>query len=375
MSGTIDRNEMTLMKDRIVVIGGYGQSGQTICALLGELYPGKVYAAGRNPERAERYCRTTGGSVRPMKFDVREPADADFWRTTRLVVMCLDQTDPAFVRACLENGTHYTDISADYTFLSKVEALHDTAKAHRATAVINVGLAPGLTNLMASYAAKRMDRTARLDIGLLLGLGDQHGKSGIEWMIDNLCNDFDVETDGHKKRIPGFSDGRKIDFGDGLGMWTAYRFNFSDQHSLKKTMNIPLVSTRLCLDSRILNTLLALFKATRLLNALRIRRIRDLAVRLFGGIRIGKDTAAVKIDAWGMRGSDDIHIECFMRGRRESVFTGTVAAFAADRLYREEYASGVYHIEQLFELEDLLQWSNRAFRIETRINGKSHAVL
>lgn len=374
MSGTIDRTEAARAKDRIVVIGGYGQAGRTVSALLGGLYPGKVFAAGRNLERAEQFCRTTGGAVGPMKFDVRETPDAGFWRATRLVVMCADRTDPAFVRACLENGTHYADISADGAFLSEVEALHGTARAHGATAVINVGLAPGLTNLMASYAAGRLDRTARLDIGLLLGTGDRHGKAGIEWVIDNLGTDFELETDGGRKRVSNFSDGRKTDFGGGLGTWTAYRFNFSDQHALRKTLNIPLVSTRLCLDSRALNALLALFKAAGLLKALRNRRMRDLAVRLFERIKIGSDTVAVKIDAWGERGGEKLHVEVFMHGRKESAVTGTVAAFVADRLYREDHASGVFHIDQIFDLEELLRWSDHAFRVEAAINGHRFAI-
>ncbi|KIV54297.1 hypothetical protein AM501_18810 [Aneurinibacillus migulanus] len=53
------------MKEHIVVVGGYGRVGQTICRELGELYPGKVYAAGRSLECAEQFSRTTGRKVRP----------------------------------------------------------------------------------------------------------------------------------------------------------------------------------------------------------------------------------------------------------------------------------------------------------------------
>lgn len=33
------------MKDNIVVVGGYGHVGKMICKELGDLHPGKVYAA------------------------------------------------------------------------------------------------------------------------------------------------------------------------------------------------------------------------------------------------------------------------------------------------------------------------------------------
>ncbi|GED27534.1 hypothetical protein BAG01nite_36360 [Brevibacillus agri] len=59
-------------KDKIVVVGGYGYVGATICKELGNLYPGRVYAAGRSLEKAEAFCRETAGKVRPLRFDLRQ---------------------------------------------------------------------------------------------------------------------------------------------------------------------------------------------------------------------------------------------------------------------------------------------------------------
>ncbi|MGG3849351.1 hypothetical protein [Brevibacillus agri] len=46
--------------------------GATICKELGNLYPGRVYAAGRSLEKAEAFCRETAGKVRPLRFDLRQ---------------------------------------------------------------------------------------------------------------------------------------------------------------------------------------------------------------------------------------------------------------------------------------------------------------
>lgn len=57
------------MKDKILVIGGYGKVGQVICRDLGRKFPGKVIAAGRNYEKAERFTQATDENVIPLEFD------------------------------------------------------------------------------------------------------------------------------------------------------------------------------------------------------------------------------------------------------------------------------------------------------------------
>lgn len=341
------------MKDHIVVVGGYGHVGQMICRELSELYPGKVYTAGRSFERAERFSRATGGKVRPMALNVREEPGPGLLDRVKLVVMCLDQTHTRFVRACFDQGVHYVDISADYSFLSRVEELNGAAAAGGATAVLSVGLAPGLTNLLARHAADRMDRTDTVDISIMLGLGDQHGDAAIQWTIDNLGAAYTVTQEGRRKEVTGFADGKATFFGAGLGRRKAYRFNFSDQHVLPRTLGLPTVSTRLCFDSAATTGLLAGMGRLGLFRLLKLPPVRKAAVKLFGSLQIGEAMFAVKVDARGKKNHQDAYAECFVRGKNEAVVTAKVAAAIAAAVYKTGYAHGVYHIEQLFEWGDL----------------------
>ncbi|MBD0381473.1 hypothetical protein [Paenibacillus sedimenti] len=50
----------------------------------------------------------------------------------------------------------------------------------------------GLTSLLARRAKNLMDETDSIDISIMLGLGDHHGKAAIEWTIDNLGMKYDV---------------------------------------------------------------------------------------------------------------------------------------------------------------------------------------
>lgn len=359
------------MKKNIMVVGGYGQVGQMICKHLGELYPGTVIAAGRSFDRAEQFCLTMEGKVKPYQINIKEVVDPDIWKDIKLVVMCLDQADPVFARTCFNNGVHYVDISADDSFLSQLELLHEEAAAGQATAVLSIGLAPGLTNLLAAHAKHLMDRTDAIDISIMLGLGDQHGKAAIEWTVDNLGTDFTVMQAGSKVVVSSFTDGKITEFGSAMGHRKSYRFNFADQHALSRTLGVPLVSTRLCFDSAVVTGLLAWLRAGGVFRLLKLPRIRHAAILLFGKLRFGKEMFAVKIDAWGKRGQDDVLIECLIQGIKEASITAKVAAAVADKVYRSELPHGVYHIDQLFEWECLLPSLPPEVKVDIRINDYS----
>lgn len=359
------------MSKQIVVVGGYGHVGQTICRQLGELFPGNVFAAGRSLERAEQFSRATGGKVKPLQLDITGKIDANWLRQVGLVIMCLDQTNDAFVRCCLEHGVHYVDISATYTFLSQAENMHEIASAAGATAVLSVGVAPGLTNLLARRALKWIDAAGALDIYVMLSLGDQHGKAAIAWTIDNLGEKFEVIRDGTRIEAAGFTDGKETDFGPGIGRKRAYRFNFSDQHVLPRTLGVPSVSTRLCLDSAVATTLLAWLSASGAFQLLKRKPVRAFIARLLESkVKVGQERFAIKIDAWGRRGETDVFAECFFQGEREAETTAKVAVAVATAVYRSSFPHGVYHIEQLMEFEEVWHSIQHGAYTETRVNGK-----
>ncbi|TVX89862.1 saccharopine dehydrogenase [Paenibacillus agilis] len=357
------------MKDRIIVIGGYGHVGQAICKQLADYYPSKVYAAGRNLARAEQFCRTTNGKVKPIQMDVSSKVAPSLLDNVKLVIMCLDQSDTDFVETCLQRGIHYVDVSANPLFLSQVEQLHHTAASHGATAVLSVGLAPGMTNLLAKYAKSLMDQTETIDISIMLGLGDSHGNAAIEWTIDNVSTQFEIMHNGQIKKVSSFTDGKDIQFGAKLGRKRAYRFNFSDQHAIPHTLAVPTVSTRLCFDSNLITRMLAWLRTSGLFHLLKIKEIRQAAVLAFSKIRLGSDRFAVKVDAHGKQNNEYVSVECLVQGRHEASMTAAVAAAITAAVYRSPLPHGVYHIEQLFQLQDLLPAIEQIAAIDIRANG------
>ena len=75
--------------------------------------------------------------------------------------VCLNATLPYFnegvMEACLEAGAHYTDMGGLFHWAKKQLAMRDRFAAAGLTAVCGSGSAPGIVNVMARYAALRLD--------------------------------------------------------------------------------------------------------------------------------------------------------------------------------------------------------------------------
>ncbi len=188
-----------MTESKILVIGGYGAVGQTICTVLGNNFPGKVIAAGRNYKKASEFSRNTGKKVLAMELDINKAQNLKLPEDVSLIVMCIEQTNTEFVEKCIREGIHYVDISATYEFLSKLELLDNEAKKHNSTAVLSVGLTPGVTNLLAKYLKSKLGDIHRIDSYIMLGLGEAHVEASIRWVLENINKEFSIkQSDGSK---------------------------------------------------------------------------------------------------------------------------------------------------------------------------------
>ncbi|WP_240134466.1 saccharopine dehydrogenase family protein [Streptomyces sp. MUM 178J] len=316
---------------RILVAGGYGAVGAEVTRTLAEWFPGRVAPGGRDESRA----RAHGG----VRLDV---SDADGFRKAlddlgdiAVVVLCVEPADAAVARLCLERGIHLVDVGATRRLLDAVGDLHGLAVGTGATAVLSVGVAPGLTNLLARRVHDAVGGAERLDITVLLGSGERHGADALRWTVDGLAEPAPARPT--RTALPGY------------GTRTAHPFPFSDQHTLRRTLGVPEATTRLCLDSRPLTASLFALRRAGLLRGARRPRLQRLLTGLFSRVHIGGDGFAVRVDAH--RG--DRHAAQALTGREQSRVTGLTAAYVARGLLTEGVPAGVHHIEQLSVFADL----------------------
>jgi saccharopine dehydrogenase-like NADP-dependent oxidoreductase len=338
------------MKSSIVVIGGYGQTGRTICQALSDYYPGNVYAAGRNKKKAEAFSYETDNKVRPFCLDVNDMTDWDWLDSTKLVIVCLDLHSTLLADKCASSGTHYMDISSNGILFSKLKekALPPT----QSTTLLSVGLAPGLTNLLAQHTTNLLADTEHIDISIILGMGDTHGEAALLWTMKHLASSYPTFTTSGHKKVRSFSGRKKVDFGNTLGVRSVYRFPFSDQQTLPCTLNVPSVTTRLGFDSSVLTKGLAVMRNTGLLGLLAQERFTTYLSQFLTRYKKGSALFAVKVEASGTLKGHHSKRSALVVGENESLITAKVAVAAGRFLYEGLLPPGTYHSDELFSLTD-----------------------
>ncbi|MCP4130615.1 MAG: Saccharopine dehydrogenase [bacterium] len=345
-----------MKKNKILVIGGYGQVGQVICKDLAKIFPGRVIAAGRNIKKATEFSLTMKEAVIPLQFDAfKNHNNNSVLDDVMLLIMCLDQKDTRLVETCFKKGIQYIDISASYSFLSGIGDLDAHARKGKATGVLSVGLSPGLTNLLVKHSQSHFDKLKTVDIHLMLGLGDKHGKAAIEWTLDNMNSVFEIVENGSLKQVKGFEDGKKTVFPDKTGQRTTYRFDFADQHVVAKTLNLKSASTRFCFDSKFFTKTFAVLKRLGFFSLLKIHFMKSLFIKIFEKTQFGSDIFVVNVDSTGTKDGKTLKYNCSIRGREEAKITGKVASIVAEYVCKEKFPAGVYHIEQLFDPKDFIE--------------------
>lgn len=295
---------------RVVVLGGYGAVGRLVVERL-RAQGATAYAAGRDPRRADRVV------------DLAEPETLDAaLADIDVAINAAGVEDPHLVTRVTSRGVGFVDITASSPYVAAVEAL-----APAAPVMLSVGLAPGLTNLLA--AAVHRDAPGAIDVAVVLGAGERHGKAGVGWTYELLGRRFVDPATGtpirnftraSRFRLPGCTDTRRL-----------LRVDFSDQHTLTRDLGVP-VRTHFGLDSRIAT--LALAGLTRVPGG----RHAPRGLHLPGG------------DAWIVLARTDGRSR-WATGRGQSRGTAAIAAEAARACCGA--AAGVHHLHQLISLADL----------------------
>lgn len=336
----------------IVIVGGYGAVGRVAAHTLTSWYPERVIVAGRDPARARELVRS-GDAAQAIRVDATDPGDVARVLDERpaVVVMCVERGNAALARACLERGVHYVDISATAAILHEIAELDPLAARHAATALLSVGVAPGLSNVLARHCVEALPAARSVDIDLLLGMGGAHGDDSVRWVVANLAGgDAPGRTGRARVRLRGF------------GTRTVHPFPFSDQYTIRDRLGLP-ATTRMCFDSAAATSLLFALRSARFFDLARRLRAERLITTLFSRLHFGSSRFVVQARAADAHGAT---VSSTVTGDGTAHATGVVTALAVRHLLSGEAVPGVRHLDELVPVGPFLG--------ELREHGMEHSV-
>lgn len=299
---------------RALVLGGYGTSGAPVVGML-RAGGDSAVAAGRDAARADRV------------IDLRAPDRSPFVAAldgVDVVVNAAGMEDPGLVAAAADRGVAVVDITATTPYVAAIERL-----APRAPVVLSVGLAPGLTNLLAAAVHQAAPGAAGIEIALVLGAGERHGAAGVAWSFALLGRRFADPATGEGVR--NYTRPRRFDL-PGLGSRRLYRADFSDQHVLTRDLGVG-VRTYFGLDSRAATTLLAAL------------------TWVPGGSHAPQGLHLPGGDRWLALARSADGTAVWAQGRLQSHATAVLAVAAARRAV--ELPAGVHHLHGVMGIADI----------------------
>ncbi|MBI9115689.1 NAD-dependent epimerase/dehydratase family protein [Sanguibacter suaedae] len=209
------------MTQRIVVLGGSGAVGSAVVGELRRLGHDAV-TVGRDPARAD------------VAVDVVR--DPDGWRDA------LDGADAVVNASGLEEvrvaavaharGVPFVDISATGGYLEVLRAGLTTGGTP-GVLVTDVGIAPGVSNVLAAEVHRRSP--GPVDVGVVLGAGEHHGKAATRWTFDMLGRSFVDPATG--RRVRNYTGARTFEVAG--TRHHLVRADFADQHTMTRELGSP----------------------------------------------------------------------------------------------------------------------------------------
>ena len=136
--------------------------------------------------------------VSALRLDVRDRAQTVAALSGAfMVVNCIQyQLNLEVMEACLQTGAHYTDLGGLFHMSRKQLELHDKFKAANLLALIGMGAAPGITNILTRMACDQLD-TVREIHTRVSGIDQSRYKNlpalSVSYSLQTILEEFSME--------------------------------------------------------------------------------------------------------------------------------------------------------------------------------------
>lgn len=324
--------------DVVLIVGGYGAVGRHIIDTLHRRTKDlELVVAGRNREKAEAFAGRYDDRVSGLVFDALDVASVDrAVSNTSLVVMNTEAGADLVAEVCTRHGVPMVSVAASVSVIRAINRLQDRAVATGTTLVTEVGLAPGLMNLMARQILRETEHVQSIDLFLQLGLIGHHGPEAISWTL--------VQASRAQKAD-------RLDVPLPCGGKHAIPMDFIDRPKMAKELGVARVRSFLSISPNWAVRWLP--PAARMVSSKHtlVLAITPLLTRLFDLLGMPTDDVKLCVRVATPSGS----LVSSLSGRDQSLITGVVAAETALAIAEKRAPGGVIGMENLLDFDMLIE--------------------
>lgn len=196
--------------------------GSAAAVLLARHPDVELVVLDADADRAERVAAQTGADG--IGFDATSGELTWQLRSVRAVASCLPyRLNLAVMDAALAAGCHYADLGGLFHTTRKQWELHERFASAGVSAVLGIGSAPGLTNVLARQGADLIDSVTSIDmVDGAVDLSAGGGTFGVPYSVDTVLDEFTMPAmvfeDGELKQVPAGSGVIDWEFPEPVGV-------------------------------------------------------------------------------------------------------------------------------------------------------------
>jgi short subunit dehydrogenase-like uncharacterized protein len=203
----------TMRNYQIILYGSYGYTGRLIAEECRALSMG-VLLSGRDPVKLKLQSEHSGYPFEVADINDR-PALLNLLKKGKLIIHCggpFQFTARQMAEACLETGTHYTDIAGEYPVFELLAQYDSRAKDNGILIMPGVGFDVVPSDCLALFLKKRLPTATHLQLAFAMSKGGlSRGTS--KTMIEGMGYGGMIRQNGKLTPLPLGDKVMEIDFG------------------------------------------------------------------------------------------------------------------------------------------------------------------
>lgn len=235
---------------RVLCIGATGRMGGAIAkSLIIHTNDVEVIVAGRRREVGQSYARELGPRASFRHVDITDPASLK-QTLSGVDLVCHSAgpfqhgPHPAVLDAALQAGVHYLDIADDIEYARAAKERHGRMQEKGLSAIVNGGIFPGYSNIMAGELVERGGGARRVDFDYFIAGTGGAGPSVMSstFLLTGIpAIEF---VDGKAVERRAFTGRKQVEFLRPVGTRATFYLELPEVHSCRGTYNVPNISAR-----------------------------------------------------------------------------------------------------------------------------------
>ena len=218
---------------------GAGAMGSAAAVLLARHAEGDLLVIDVDAGRAARVAERARAEARTLDPD--EPV-ANVLKGVSAVAACLPyRLNLEVMEAALAAGCHYADLGGLFHVTLKQWELHDRFRDTGLSAVMGIGSAPGITNVLARLGADELDSVTSIDmVNGAVDLSEGGGAFGVPYSAETILDEIPLPAmvfeDGELREVAAGSGVEDWAFPEPIGTQPAMYTLHSEPATLPRTV-------------------------------------------------------------------------------------------------------------------------------------------